>query len=224
MGTVTILPYTTKVPLEMMGHCAGICWGANVEDEAKNLKRGIDCIESDHGRPMEYPEAYAVLDGYSARVIREWYTHVGGMPTRLQASTRYINYNDFSYYTPPKIANNPDALEIYNDTMKLVAMRSKQLEEMGIPREDVANLYPLGMTTKMVDKRNARNIMDMSHQRMCTRAYHEFRQLFNDYLKALSEYSDEWAKLLEMTAKPKCEVLGYCPEKKSCGRMPKKSE
>jgi len=224
MGTVTILPYTTKVPLEMMGHCAGICWGANVEDEAKNLKRGIDCIESDHGRPMEYPEAYAVLDGYSARVIREWYTHVGGMPTRLQASTRYINYNDFSYYTPPKIANNPDALEIYNDTMKLVAMRSKQLEEMGIPREDVANLYPLGMTTKMVDKRNARNIMDMSHQRMCTRAYHEFRQLFNDYLKALSEYSEEWAKLLEMTAMPKCEVLGYCPEKKSCGRMPKKSE
>lgn len=224
MGTVTILPYTTKYPLEMMGHCAGICWGANVEDEEKNLKRGIECIESDHGRPMEYPEAYAVLDGYSSRVIREWYTHVGGMPTRLQASTRYINYNNFDYYIPPKIANNPDAIEIYNDTMRLIAMRSKQLEEMGIPREDVANLYPLGMITKMVDKRNARNIMDMSHQRMCTRAYHEFRQLFNDYIKALSEYSEEWAKLLEMTAMPKCEVLGYCPEKKSCGRMPKKSE
>lgn len=223
MGTVTILPYTTKTPLEMMGHCAGICWGANVEDEEKNLKRGIECIESDHGRPMEYPEVIAVLDGYSARVIREWYTHIGGAPTRLQASTRYINYNNFDYYIPEKIQNNPQALEIYIETMETIARNSAKIESLGIPREDVANLYPLGMTTTMVDKRNARNIMDMSHQRMCIRAYHEFRDLFNDYITALAEYSEEWAKLLEMTAMPKCEFLGYCPEKKSCGRMPKKS-
>lgn len=224
MGTVTILPYTTKTPLEMMGHCAGICWGANVEDEEKNLKRGIDCIESDHGRPMEYPEVYAVLDGYSARVIREWYTHVGGMPTRLQASTRYIDYKFFSYYTPEKIKNNSKAKEIYDNAMSAISMACLELENLDIPREDIANLLPLGMATKMVDKRNARNIMDMSRQRMCTRAYHEFRDLFNDYITALSEYSEEWCTLINMTTGPKCMFLGYCPEKKSCGRMPKKSE
>ena len=223
MGEVIILPYTTKNPLEMMGHCAGICWGANVEDEEKNLKRGIDCIESDHGRPMEYPDVYAVLYGYSARVIREWYTHIGGAPTRLQESTRYINYNAFDYYIPPKIANNKEALELYKNIMEAIRNTSYILEDVyKIPREDVANLYPLGMTTKIVDKRNARNIMDMSRQRMCVRAYHEFRDLFNDYLTALAEYSDEWKKLLDMTAMPKCEALGYCPEKKSCGRKPKK--
>jgi len=223
MGTVTILPYTTKVPLEMMGHCAGICWGGNVEDEAKNIKRGIDCIESDHGRVLEFPEVYAILDDYSARVIREWYTHIGGMPTRLQESTRYIDYTDFDYYEPEKISTNPEAHEIYQNVMNQISDACKKLDELGVPREDSANALPLGMTTGMVDKRNARNIMDMSRQRMCTRAYHEFRELFNDYLKALAEYSEEWAKLLEMTAMPKCEFLGYCPEKKSCGRMPKKS-
>lgn len=223
MGTVTILPYTTKTPLEMMGRCAGICWGANVDNEEKNLKRGINCVESDHGRPMEYPDVYAVLDGYSARVIREWYTHIGGAPTRLQASTRYINYNDFDFYIPPRILSNPDALEVYMNAMETIRNSAYALETVhGIPREDVANLYPLGMYTKMVDKRNARNIMDMSRQRMCSRAYHEFRGLFEDYLTALREYSEEWAKLLDMTAMPKCEALGYCPEKNSCGRMPKR--
>lgn len=223
MGQVIILPYTTKHPLEMMGRCAGICWGANIEDEAKNIKRGIDCIESDHGRPMEYPDIYSKLEGYSARVIREWYTHIGGAPTRLQASTRYINYNDFSYYVPPKIANNLNAMILYEDTMKLIANRSKRLEEeIGIPREDVANLYPLGMNTVVVDKRNSRNVMDMSRQRTCIRAYHEFRDLFDDYLTALASYSEEWDTLIKKTMMPKCEVLGYCPEKRGCGRMPQK--
>lgn len=223
MGRVIILPYTTKTPLEMMGHCAGICWGANVEDEERNLKRGIDCIESDHGRPMEYPEAYAVLDGYSARVMREWYTHVGGSPTRLQASTRYIDYKHFDYYTPEKINYNYEAREIYDNAMASIRTACLELENLGIPREDTANLLPLGMMSRMVDKRNARNIMDMSRQRMCVRAYHEFRDLFHDYITALAEYSEEWAKLLDMTAMPKCEALGYCPEKRSCGRMPKKN-
>ena len=35
----------------------------------------------------------------------------------------------------------------------------------------------------------------------------------------LVNYSDEWATLVEMCFHPKCEELGYCPEKKSCGRM-----
>ena len=223
MGQVTILPYTTKYPLEMMGRCAGICWGANIENEEKNIKRGLDCIQSDHGRPLEYPDIYAVLDGYSARVIREWYTHIGGAPTRLQASTRYINYGNFDYYVPDSILKNDEALDVYMNAMTAITEGCQKLEnELGIPREDVANLLPLGMETKIVDKRNVRNVIDMSGQRMCTRAYHEFRKLFTDYLQALCNYSDQWRQIVVKTMMPKCERLGYCPEKKSCGRMPKK--
>ena len=219
---VTILPYTTKTPLEMMGYCAGVCWGANVSDAEKNIKRGLDCIESDHGRVLEFPEVYAVLEGYSARVIREWYTHIGGMPTRLQASTRYIDYTDFDYFEPVKIFTNAEAHEVYKNIMNQIADACVQLDNLGIPREDTANALPLGMTTKIIDKRDLRNIVDMSHQRECARAYHEFRRLFQDYLNALCDYSDQWAQIIEMTMKPKCEVIGHCPEKRSCGRMPKK--
>ena len=88
MGTVTILDTTTRNPITLIGERAGVCWGADISDAEKNFKRGLDCIESGHGRTLEFVNVEMVLDGYSARVMREWYTHIGGAPTRLQASTR----------------------------------------------------------------------------------------------------------------------------------------
>jgi len=225
MGTITILEETTKNPLTLMGRRAGVCWGADITDDRKNYKRGLDCLQSGHGRVMEYVNVEMIIHGYSARVIREWYTHLGGSPTRLQASTRYIDYNHFSYITPPKIADKKEALQRYEEMMKNICETCSYLEqECGIPREDAALLLPLGMTTKIVDKRNLRNLVDMSHQRMCSRAYWEYRNMFSDICQALSEISDEWKYIVKNYFLPKCEVSGFCTEKKSCGRKPKKEE
>jgi thymidylate synthase (FAD) len=84
-------------------------------------------------------------------------------------------------------------------------------------------VLPLGMETKVVLKVNLRTLVDMSHQRMCARAYWEYRQLMQDLRKALCDYSVEWEALVLELFEPKCEFLGYCPEKHSCGRVAKKS-
>lgn len=223
MGTVTIQRFTTKEPISMIGEEAGICWGADTSNAEKNYKRGLDCLQSEHGRTFEFPDVYMILDGYSARVIREWYTHIGGSPTRLQASTRYIDYeHGFDYVTPPSIAGNKDALNIYAGVMADITDALKELDSLGVPREDSALPLPLGMTTKIVCKHNLRNLMDMSHQRMCSRAYHEYRQLFSDLCDALRGYSDEWAYIVDNYFMPKCEYMGFCKEKRSCGKMPRR--
>jgi len=229
LGSVTILRETTRRPIELIGERAGICWGADITNSEKNYKRGLDCIKANHGRALEFVNIEMVIDGYSARVIREWYTHLGGTPTRLQASTRYIDYNDFDYIVPVKIENyySKDGQKlaeyIYKDCMEYIKSSCKKLEELNIPREDIGMLLPLGMTTKIVDKRNLRNLVDMSRQRMCTRAYWEYRKLFGEILYELSNYSEQWAELIDNLElfKPKCEHLGYCPETYSCGKMPK---
>ena len=225
MAKIIIIEETTKNPITLMGQRAGVCWGANIEDAEKNYKRGLDCIVSGHGRVLEYVNVEMILDGYSARVIREWYTHIGGAPTRLQASTRYIKYEDFKYVLPHTVAKDEKAKQIYEDTMKAIADAASKLEnECGIPREDAAMLLPLGMETKVVDKRNLRSLIEMSHQRMCTRAFWEYRELMRDLCNALREYSTEWAYLVDNYFMPKCEVSGYCTEKKSCGRKPRPSK
>ena len=40
MGTITILPETTKNPITLMGRRAGCCWNANITDDEKNYKIG----------------------------------------------------------------------------------------------------------------------------------------------------------------------------------------
>ena len=39
MGTITILPETTKNPITLMGQRAGVCWGGNVEDPDRKSTR-----------------------------------------------------------------------------------------------------------------------------------------------------------------------------------------
>ena len=218
MGTITILPETTKNPITLIGQRAGVCWGADTSDPAKNYKRGMDCIESGHCRTLEFVNVEMILDGYSARVMREWYTHIGGAPTRLQASTRYIDYGDFDYVTPESINSDSLSRAFYGNAMHIIRSAITKMVEQGIPREDAALLLPLGMTTRVVDKRNLRNLIDMSRQRMCERAYWEFREMFDDIYKALWAYSGEWATICETQFHAKCEPMGRCPEKHGCGR------
>ena len=63
MGKITILPETTKDPISLIGRTAGICWGGNIADKEKNYRRGLDCIKSNHGRTLEFPDLHMVIEG-----------------------------------------------------------------------------------------------------------------------------------------------------------------
>lgn len=224
---ITISEYTTKTPLKMIGEFAGLCWGANTKDNEKNIKRAIDCIMSDHGRTEEFPDVYLIIDGNSAKCLRELYTHIGGAPTRLQASTRYIDYEKkgVPVVTPHSVANQELAKEAWNETIEAIKNGMNKLKAFGIPNEDVTNLLPLAYQSKMVWKVNLRTLINFMNKRLCTRAYWEIRETSLELKKLLSEYSDEWKKVTDMLFVPTCEKYKFmnpdfcfCTESKCCGR------
>ena len=220
---ITIQTETTQNPIQLMGQEAGECWQANTNDADKNYKRGLECVKSGHGRVLEFPQIYILVEGYSARFVREYYVHLGGAPTRLQASTRYIDYtkDGFSYVIPPSIEKDKEARLQYISAMLNINRQIRSLIDVyKVPKEDAAMLLPLGMTSTFVCRTNARNIIDMSRQRCCMRAYHEYRDFMEHLKLALSEYSQEWKELLEAQYGAKCEFLRYCPESNGCGRYP----
>jgi len=224
MGTIKILSQTTKTPIQFMGQCSGIAYGSDTTDPNKNYKRGINCVKSGHGRVLEFCDVYMDIQGYSARVIREFMRHVADGLTVIQESTRYIDYTNFQYIIPKTILNKEDAKDIYTYIMYQIQEAAKDLKACGVNKEDIANILPLGMTTGLSCKHNLRTLEAMSHQRFCNRAYWEFRDFMNDLKKALSEYSPEWATLCDMLFIPKCERYGYCEEEFSCGKYPMKKE
>lgn len=214
---IEIMPETTFTPLELIGKCAGVCRaGADTQSHEANIKRAIGCIESGHGRALEFVDVYLHISGYSARVIREWYTHIGGAPTRLQESTRYANCEECEFTLPKNLA--PRQFAAFESAMCNARTQYARLVELGIPLEDAALVLPLGMHTAIVDKRNLRNLVDIFHQRACNRAYWEFRDLMAEIKEALSGYSSQWRRIADMLFVPKCVALGYCPETHSCGK------
>lgn len=219
---IEIFDTTDKFPLQKIGKFAGVCWNSPIDSEEKNIARAKDCILSGHGRVLEYVDIELCISGYSARAIREYYTHIGGGPTRLQESTRYVNCDNFEYFVPPTVKKSEDSLKIYNECMEFIRQKYGELLDSGVSKEDAANVLPLGMMTKIIDKRNLRNMINLMNQRLCTRAYCEIRTLANEIRTSLSNYSEEWKWICENLFVPKCDVSGFCIEKKCCGRRPKK--
>lgn len=220
---ITIFDSTDKYPLQKIGKMAGVCWNSPIDDAEKNIKRAKECVLSGHGRVLEYVDIELCIEKYSARAIREYYTHIGGGPTRLQESTRYVNCESFDYYMPVTAAKSEEAKAAYTECMEFIRAKYDELLEKGVSKEDAANILPLGMMTKIVDKRNLRNMINLMNQRLCTRAYVEIRTMANEIRNELSNYSEEWKWICDNLFVPKCEVSGFCAEKKTCGRKPAKN-
>lgn len=226
---IELLDGTTENPLQKMGFNAGVCWGAPLDDKEKNIKRAISCIKAGHGRVMEYVDVELVISDVSARCLRELYTHIGGSPTRLQASTRYISeQSGFDYYTPPKIENNMGCKQMFTEGMGTIQKVYNGLLEEGMTKEDAANILPLGMMSKMVWKVNLRTLINFCQQRSCTRALKEIRDLTKEIVSLLGSKNEEWNWIAENLLVPKCEQYKYindsfcfCTEQQCCGKHPK---
>ena len=222
MGKVTIMSQTPKNPITLMGECAGPAYGSDTSNPEKNYKRGLTCVKDSHGRMLEFCDVFLKIEGYSARVMREFMRHVGDGLTAIQRSTRYCNETNFEYYTPPYIEKN--LKDDYDKIMLRIQDAYFDLIECGASKEDAANILPLGMNTIVVTKKNARCLSDMAQVRLCNRAYIEYRQLMKDIIQSLRDYSPEWDTLADEIFKCKCDVYGYCTEKFGCGKYPKREE
>ena len=208
---------TEKDPLSHIGENAGVCWNSDITDVEKNIKRGKSCIQSGHLRTAEYPTVEMIIEGYSARCIRELYTHIIGV-TRLQDSTRYINFEDFAYYNP---GTTEEQKEQIAKTMGDISENYGKLLDLGMKKEDCANILPLGIHTKIVWKINLRGLIHFMNMRLCNRALKEIRTLAGEIKSKLSAYSDEWKWICDNYFVPTCKSIGYCTEEKCCGLMPK---
>lgn len=211
------------------GTTPGVCWAAPLDDAEKNRKRAISCIKAGHGRVLEYVDVEMVISGVSARCMRELYTHIGGSPTRLQSSTRYVSEEQgFGYYIPPKIENNEELKPIYEDGMELIQKTYNSLMARKATKEDAANILPLGMESKMVWKINLRALINYMNRRLCARALKEIRDLSVEIKKQLAAKNEEWAWIADNLFVPTCEIYKYrnpnlvfCPEQQCCGRHKK---
>lgn len=218
---IKILRYTPN-PLALMGEVAGECYGQDNPKRFVNIAKR--CLSEGHGRVSEFADIIIKIEGYSAKVIRELYTHIVGT-SRLSSSTRYIDYSKGFKHIIPKTINTKEKQDEWNNTIDIITNTMKKLKDMGVPIEDVTNLLPLSYEQSIVLKINVRALITMFNVRTCTCAYWEYRELMKELKNEISKLDEEWKYISDNYFVPKCIASGYCTEKtRHCNLRPLKEK
>lgn len=220
MLKIEILDYTKK-PLSKIGNCSKECYNTQLKDDDHARRIGVHCLSSGHLRNMELAKLTIKITA-SARVIREVYTHIAGAPTRLQASTRYITYENFNYYIPNGL--NKDQENIYTNLMETIEKSYHNMKQLGVNNDITGYMLPLAMESTMILDCNARMLENMFSQRECLRALEEFRILMNLMKKEIANLDYEWQWISDNFFKRKCEKANKCLENNNRCPLYKKYE
>lgn len=143
--------------------------------------------------------------------------------TVSQQSQRYVVMNDDIPIVWPKScddASNMEAVHVYDTAMRAATEAYVKLINLGIPAEDARFVLPNATATAYVVTMNCVSLAHTLGLRLCERSQWEYRTVANmmfDICKQLVP------TIFELVG-PRCEVLGYCPEAKPCGRKITKAE
>ena len=188
---------------------AGICVGLGSSE--KSLKHALS---AGHESVLEHLSFTFRIEGISRACSHQLVRH--RLASYSQKSQRYVSEQDFEYILPPSISQNDTARALYEDCMKNLSSAYRALVDAGVPKEDARYVLPNACATDLIMTMNARELLHFFNLRCCSRAQWEIREMANQMLKLCKDC----APLIFENAGPSCKKLGYCPEVKSCGKVP----
>ena len=228
---IKLLSYTPNCE-QIIATAAKLCYSdenideilSNSEEPQKFVKR---LLSMNHESPIEHASFTFGIEEVSRTLLAQITRHrIASFSVKSQ---RYVNEQKLDYITPPQILNNPEAKEIFEETMNMLRENyikltqilkddiltqnpgDKNAEKSAI--EDARFVLPNACTTSMIMTMNARELHHFFKLRCCNRAQWEIRELADEMLRMVKHVAPT---LFEKAGAP-C-VVGSCPEgAKSCG-------
>lgn len=239
------MPVETKdgSPEKIIASAAKLCYSPVSIDELydgltdEKAVNFVDMLSTiGHESPIEHVSFTFGIEGVSRAFLAQITRH--RMASYSVQSQRYVREGEFQYVTPPEIASDPQANELFVNAIKatqqayddiaakLKEKHTKTFLAQGLPEKEAASkaekmaiedarfVLPNACDTKMVVTMNARSLMNFFKHRCCQRAQWEIRSVADEMLKLVCQE----APTLFKNAGPGC-VNSGCPEgKMSCGK------
>lgn len=202
---VELISYTPE-PLTVLSRAASICY-----DSEPSEKLVQHVLESGHLSIAEFVDFHFLITGISRACSHQLVRH--RIASYAQRSQRYSD-NNLNIILPDSIWERTEALVVFSETMNKISECYKQLLRLGIPAEDARYVLPNACETKINVKMNLRALINFCNERLCNRAQWEIRQVASQ----MKDRVNEVCPYLALFLVPKCKKLGYCPEKKGCGK------
>ncbi len=225
---VTLL-YHSPEPERAVASAGRLCYSAST---AAQLKEGMsaDAVEklvkqlvrSGHLSTLEHASFTFGVDGISRACSHQLVRH--RLASYSQQSQRYVRFSEESgFIIPPKIAEDPEALAVFEEAMGQAEAAYARLVELGTARglaketvqEDARFVLPNAAETRIVVTMNARELRHFFRIRCCRRAQWEINVLAWR-MRALALAA---APMLFRRSGPDC-LYGKCHEGKMyCGQI-----
>lgn len=212
---------STANPTEVIAMAARMCYTGMGIDELtasltpeKCMEMVNKIIESGHASVMEHVSFTFAVSGVSRVLSHQLVRH--RIASYSQRSQRYVDENCADVVTPPTIAGNPEALEVFNKAKEAIDAAYGEMVKFGVPREDARYVLMNATETQLVITMNARTLEHFFGLRCCNRAQWEIRQM----AELMLGIARGVLPAVFNKVGPNCVTHGVCPEgSKCCGRM-----
>lgn len=229
---VKLLTYT-PVPAEIVATAGRTCYSRFSPEsiyQDMSWDKAVSYLPKFHGSCFEHISFTFAISGVSRACTHQLVRHRVGVAFSQQ-SQRYVDIHKTwrNIVIPPtvqSVLNDEDELydcvdkeplrAAYKEYMDGLMKFIGELDKHKIPSEDIRYFTPQGSTSNIVVTMNYRELKHFFGLRCCSRAQWEIRAMANEMLKQCKEQIPD----LFTNVGAQCVQLGYCPEEKSCGRVP----
>jgi thymidylate synthase (FAD) len=192
----------TENPEKHIEYCSRTCYNSSGKmSEGSHIAFLPALLKNGHLSGFEHASASFLLDQISRSCSHQLVRQ--RLASYSQKSQRYVKEKSFSYTVPPDIKQNPEAGEVYQDTMMRIQEAYNMLVGLGIHKEDARFLLPNAVHTTLTMTANFREWLHIIDLRVSLHAQWEIREMTKLIWKILYEkapvvfglgYFTHWSK------------------------------
>lgn len=201
-----------KNPSEIAERCASVCYNSRPTNDFKIAK---SCAKAGHWSVWEHISFTFYIKDISRSLLSQLSRH-----RHISLSVRSQRYNTEDNFNSikPKFKDEESEI-IYNSALSNISNYYDKLIKLGEKPENARSILPNSCCTELYITANARALIEISNLRLCNRAEHEIRTMFQKIKECIEDVCPEVAQYMV----PNCEKyeIPFCIEGKSCGKHPK---
>ena len=172
----------------LIEHAGRICYRSRSGDTPHATTQFVQRrIKQGHESIVEHASASFDISGISRACSHQLVRH--RLASYSQESQRYVDMSDPEWVTPPAIAQDPEAMAIWDQFLTQAKLTYRRLREQGIKKEDARFLLPNATATRLTMTANYRELLHLFRLRISPHAQWEIRELCVRMLKAVYPYA-----------------------------------
>jgi thymidylate synthase (FAD) len=184
-------------PEELLEHAGRVCYRSEKRGRAGHFLQAR--IREGHESIIEHASLTFEISGISRVCSHQLVRH--RIASYSQESQRFVDLSDPELVVPPSVAQNSEAMGIWNDLTGRMREAYRDLRELGVKKEDARFLLPNAAATRIVLTMNFRELLHFFRVRCDRAAQWEIRALAKQMLKlayqvAPSVFQDLYAEFI----------------------------